>query len=80
MVEPDSERALPAEEMKETILDLGFLAEENIEVMGKDYEQALERAVELTESSMLDAVICVFGSFYYIGDVRQLILNNKKER
>lgn len=79
-VEPDSERALPAEEMKETILDLGFLAEENIEVMGKDYEQALERAVELTESSMLDAVICVFGSFYYIGDVRQLILNNKKER
>lgn len=76
-VQPDSERALSADDMKQTILDMGVLSEEKVISLGKDYKKALEIAVEKTETDMEGAVICVFGSFYYVGEVRQLILQSK---
>lgn len=76
-VQPDSDRALSSDDMKQVIMDMGFLPEEKIISLGKDYEKALEIALEKTETDMEDAMICVFGSFYYVGDVRQLILQSK---
>lgn len=79
-VQPDSDRALDAEAMKASILEMGYLAEDKIEAMGLDYAAALNRAVDLAQADLKDAVICVFGSFYYIGDVRQMILDKKKDK
>lgn len=72
-VQPDSERALTSDEMAEWIKKNNLLPANKVYSEGKNYAQALTKAIELTEKFGNDAMICVFGSFYYIGDMREII-------
>lgn len=77
VVEPDyPERAMKSKDMAKNIVEYGGLSEDDIFIYGTDFEGALEKAVALTKEMEEEAMICIFGSFYYIGDMREIILKN----
>lgn len=66
---PQSSRALEASECSEMIEALSSLDKQQIKV-ASDYESAINQAFDQVGA---DDVICVFGSLYFTGIIRQLI-------
>lgn len=62
-VTPASSRALKAEDLK-LLLESYFMDV----LTGKNVEDAIRMSLEL---ALPDEIICAFGSFYYIGDIRE---------
>jgi len=75
-VTPNSQRALTANELEEKIMNYDLIDPAKLH-SANSYEQAYEKASELAGK---DDVICVFGSTYYVGIIRELILNRVKKR
>ncbi|MCX7920403.1 MAG: bifunctional folylpolyglutamate synthase/dihydrofolate synthase [Clostridia bacterium] len=69
-ITPNSERALPAEELA---IFIGNYCK-NV-LVGATIEEAVEKALALSSG---DDVICAFGSLYYIGEIRALLKNSIK--
>jgi dihydrofolate synthase/folylpolyglutamate synthase len=65
-ITPPNKRALPAENLADTFRSFGSEA-----VSHGSVEEALDSALK---EAAEDDVICAFGSLYYIGQIRKLIL------
>ncbi|WP_242952904.1 bifunctional folylpolyglutamate synthase/dihydrofolate synthase [Butyrivibrio sp. TB] len=65
-ITPPNKRALPAEDLADTFRSFGSEA-----VSHGSVEEALDSALK---EAAEDDVICAFGSLYYIGQIRKLIL------
>lgn len=75
-VTPDTPRALSAEELKDKIIELNT-SHPNQEVFtSQSLDDALDQAVSL---AMPEDVIAIFGSFYFVGFMRQMILAGRNE-
>lgn len=75
-VTPDSDRALSAEKMKEVILQLSPLTEQEVNV-SKDYLEAYHQAKREAKKEKA-SVIVAFGSFYYVGVMAEEIKKEKE--
>ena len=67
--QPDSDRALPADELARHILQQGVPAEESSSIC-----DAIEKAIRAAGPG---GIVCAFGSLYYIGEVRRQVLNRR---
>lgn len=65
-VKPISTRALPEERLAEAAIECGIDSE-----ACKNYEEAVRKAMSEEDS---DGLICIFGSLYCVGMIRELIL------
>lgn len=76
-VTPDSPRALDNQALKHKIETLSNEVGHNLVVHASDtLEDALNQAVSMVD---LDGLIAIFGSFYFVGIMRQLILAGRNE-
>lgn len=75
-VTPDSPRALSAQELKQKIETLNQTNHSQDVFAANSLEEALKQAISLAESSDL---ITIFGSFYFVGQMRQMILTGRNE-
>lgn len=66
VITPDNPRALQAQELAAIIKEMGGNA-----IIGGTIKEATETAVKAAGT---DGIICAFGSLYYIGEVRKLLL------
>lgn len=71
-VRPNTPRALTAEELRDKIVSI-YPEQYDTIIPSDSYEDAFNKAMELLDE---DAVLVIFGSFYYVGYMRNLI--NKK--
>lgn len=78
-ITPDSERALTAQALATWMVEEKLFTKEKVYPMDKQYKNALERALTLSKQSSDDTMICIFGSFHYIGEMRELILEKSKQ-
>lgn len=67
-VKPESERALEAEKLAEKALEIGIKA-----VACESYEEAIDSAISKANGKP----ICIFGSLYFAGRIRELIISGK---
>ena len=76
-VTPDSPRALDNQALKHKIKTLSNEVGHNLAVHASDIlEDALNQAVSMVDP---DGLIAIFGSFYFVGIMRQLILTGRNE-
>ena len=67
-ITPPNSRALPADKLADTFRELGADA-----IPHESVKEALDTALQEADT---DDVICAFGSLYYIGEIRKLILKD----
>lgn len=75
-VTPDSPRALSAQELEHKIKTWNQTNHTQDVFASDSLEEALNRAISLATSSDL---ITIFGSFYFVGHIRQMILAGRNE-
>lgn len=75
-VTPDSPRALSAQTLKEKVESLTHSVDNQEVYASQSLEDALNYAADLAQA---DDLIAIFGSFYFVGHVRQMILAGRNE-
>lgn len=77
-VAPNTPRALASDTLAEEIAGFNIQSKDAI-VATSDYQAAYDLSVKWAKEYNDDAVICIFGSFYYVGYMRQIIKKNQIE-
>lgn len=79
-VRSNSDRALTAAALKEQILEYAGEACGKI-ILADDYQAALDEALQCVKQAgeKQESVVAIFGSFYYVGLMRQMVLEQLKD-
>lgn len=75
-VAPNTPRALEPEDLAKEIAQFQIQDEDSI-IAVSDYQKAFEISMEWAKEYDNNPVICIFGSFYYVGYMRQIVENSK---
>lgn len=83
-VTPHSDRGLPAEELARLLEAMAWeqpvtIAAVDAEDRSVSYDKAVTQAIQFTAESEQPGMICAFGSFYMVGQMRKVVLDRLAE-
>ncbi|MCZ0717771.1 bifunctional folylpolyglutamate synthase/dihydrofolate synthase [Aerococcus kribbianus] len=74
VTQPDTHRALATDDLMTQIKASQLIAEDKLHAC-PDFWQTPDLAKNLANKEDQDAMVCFFGSFYYVGELRQALLD-----